>query len=210
MITTEPSPRRARPERPERLDLDERPPLLRDIWQESARSVVRQLVTGEPDAPAGARLAPTPEDADPILGHLRMGRTDPLMAFLRWRHEKGDVVRLRLAGVTAHLLSHPRHVRWVLQEGNKRFTKPMQGRRNLSQVLGNGLLVSEGSFWLRQRRSATGCWSARARSGSASGASPSPPSTRGASGASAIAWSRPPPTRPRTASGAPRATSPST
>jgi cytochrome P450 len=137
---------------PERLDLDERQPLLRDIWQESARSVVRQLVVGEPQVPPGARLAPTPDEADPILGHLRLGRGDPLTSFLRWRQAKGDVVRLRLAGVTAHLLSHPRHVRWVLQEGNKRFTKPMQGRRNLSQVLGNGLLVSEGSFWLRQRR----------------------------------------------------------
>jgi cytochrome P450 len=87
-----------------------------------------------------------------VLGHLREGRTDPLGSFLRWHREVGDVTRLRLAGVTAHLLSHPRHARWVLQEGNKHFVKPIQGRRNLAIVLGNGLLVSEGSFWLRQRR----------------------------------------------------------
>lgn len=139
-------------ERPERLDLDEPPSLLRPLWRESAQGALRTLLTGRPDAPPGARLAPEPDDAEPILGHLRLGRNDPLTSFTRWRGEKGDVVRLRLAGVTAHLLGHPRHARWVLQEGNKHFIKPIQGRRNLADVLGNGLLVSEGSFWLRQRR----------------------------------------------------------
>lgn len=137
---------------PDRLDLDERAPLLRPLWQESPQSILRQLVTQEPKAPSGAKLAPPPREGDPLLGHLRMARTEPLTSFLRWHREVGDVVRLQLAGVTAHLLSHPRHARWVLQEGNRHFTKPIQGRRNLSQVLGNGLLVSEGSFWLRQRR----------------------------------------------------------
>lgn len=143
-------PRRVEP--PERLELDVPEPLLPGLGAESALDALHTMITGRPEAPPGATLAPTPSGADPMLGHLREGTRDPLNAFLRWRAECGDVVRLHLAGVTVHLLCHPRHVRLVLQERAKSFFKPMQGRRNLGQVLGNGLLVSEGSFWLRQRR----------------------------------------------------------
>lgn len=147
-----PTYRSRRVEAPDRIDLDVAEPLLRPIAGESARGMLHLMITGRPEAPPGAKLAPTPRGGDPLLGHLREGRVDPLSSFLRWRNECGDIVRLRLAAVTAHLLCHPRHVRHVLQESAKRFIKPMQGRRNLAGVLGNGLLVSEGGFWLRQRR----------------------------------------------------------
>ncbi|MCZ7677528.1 MAG: cytochrome P450 [Sandaracinaceae bacterium] len=189
MMQSSYQPRRV--EAPERIDLDAAEPLLRPIWHESAREVLQLVLTGRPEAPPGARLAPAPEAADPLLGHLREGLGDPLGAFLRWNREVGDVVRLRLAGATVHLACHPRHVRTILQERARHYVKPMQGRRNLSYVLGNGLLVSEGSFWLRQRRIAqpafhkrridgfgdrmiaassdlAGEWEARARSGSPS------------------------------------------
>ena len=136
-------------ETPERLDLDGPEPLFRPLWTESAKSVLHLLLTGTPEAPPGARLAPTPHDGDPLLGQLREGRGDPLHAFLRWQREVGDIVRLRLAGVTAHLVSNPRDVKQVLQSRARHYIRPMQGRRNLANVLGNGLLVSEGSFWLR-------------------------------------------------------------
>lgn len=186
MMQSSYQPRRV--EAPERIDLDAAEPLLRPIWHESAREVLQLMLTGRPEAPPGARLAPAPEAGDPLLGHLREGLGDPLGAFLRWNREVGDVVRLRLAGATVHLVCHPRHVRTILQERARHYVKPMQGRRNLSYVLGNGLLVSEGSFWLRQRRIAqpafhkrridgfgdrmiaassdlAGEWEARARSG---------------------------------------------
>ncbi len=150
MMQTSYQPRRVVP--PDRIDLDAAEPLLRNIWNESARGMLHLMITGRPEAPPGATLAPTPRDGDPLLGHLREGRADPLRAFLRWSQEVGDVVRLRLAGVTAHLVSHPRDVRAILQERARSFCRPMNGRRNLSHVLGNGLLVSEGAFWLRQRR----------------------------------------------------------
>src|SRR5687768_13129720 len=110
------------------------------------------LANGRPRVPAGAVLAPTPAGAEPILGHVRQGVSDPLGAFLRWHHEVGDIVRLNLFGVTGHMLAHPKDIRHVLQEGARRYTKPLPGRRALSGILGRGLLVSEGEFWLRQRR----------------------------------------------------------
>jgi len=124
--------RSRRVEAPDRIDLDVAEPLLRPITGESARGILHLMLTGRPEMPPGAKLAPTPRGGDPLLGHLREGRVDPLNSFLRWQGECGDVVRLRLAAVTAHLLCHPRHVRHVLQESAKRFIKPMHGRRNLA------------------------------------------------------------------------------
>jgi cytochrome P450 len=144
------SPLNGRTERPE-PDRDPNslePPPLRETLRGWGYAVVR----GRPRVPAGARLAPTPSGAEPVLGHIREGTGDPLRAFLRWHRDAGDVVRLHLLGITAHIFAHPKAIRHVLQEGARKFTKPLQGRRALSGILGRGLLVSEGEFWLRQRR----------------------------------------------------------
>jgi cytochrome P450 len=161
------APRRV--EAPERIDLDAAEPLLRPLWNDSARDVLRSMLTGEPRHPPGARLAPSPSGGDPLLGHLRAVRSDPLSALLRWQREVGDVARVQLAGVTLHVLAHPDTIRAVLQERARQFTRPIQGRRNLSNVLGNGLLVSEGSFWLRQRRLAQPAFHKRRIEGFADG-----------------------------------------
>ncbi|MBA2269067.1 MAG: cytochrome P450 [Chthoniobacterales bacterium] len=47
------------------------------------------------------------------------------------------------------LLSHPDHVRHVLQDNNRNYVK---GYGKVRVLLGNGLVLSEGSFWWRQRR----------------------------------------------------------
>src|SRR5262249_44435123 len=44
------------------------------------------------------------------------------------------------------------HVRYVLQDNSKNFNKQTIGYQRLRAILGNGLVTSEGSFWLRQRR----------------------------------------------------------
>ncbi|MFK7986695.1 MAG: cytochrome P450 [Sandaracinaceae bacterium] len=151
-MSTTPFPRSRRVEAPDRLDLDAKKPFMTPLWRSSATEFLRLIVTGKPAMPDGAKLAPSPKAPDPLLGHLRLGRGEPLTFFTRWQHEHGDIVRLRLAGITAHLIGSPRLARYILQEENKRFSKPIQGRRNLSEILGNGLLVAEGNFWLRQRR----------------------------------------------------------
>lgn len=136
---------------PDRIDLEARHRFMRPLWRESAKRVVRQVIRGE-QAPPNGRLAPMPADMEPLLGHLRTGLGDPLTAFPRWRNEVGDVARMRLGAVTVHLVSHPREIKQILQERHREFIKPLQGRENMAKLLGNGLLVSEGNFWLRQRR----------------------------------------------------------
>lgn len=101
--------------------------------------------------PEGARLAPMPKTSGP-LGHVGNMRRDALRFFLESRNQFGDVVRLRLGPMTAHLVAHPEHVRHVVQEGHRIYTKNTRGYEKMKLILGLGLLTSDGEFWLRQRR----------------------------------------------------------
>jgi cytochrome P450 len=69
-----------------------------------------------------------------------------------WR-AYGDVVQLRLVRrFRAFLLVHPDSVKHVLQDDNPNYPKNPFNNGKLKSVIGEGLLTSAGSFWLRQRR----------------------------------------------------------
>src|SRR5262249_36188515 len=87
-----------------------------------------------------------------LLGQLPEFRSDPITLLTRSVAEHGDVVAMRLFTRHIHLLRHPDHVKYVLQDNAKNFSKQTVGYDRLREVLGNGLVTSEGSFWLRQRR----------------------------------------------------------
>jgi cytochrome P450 len=59
------------------------------------------------------------------------------------------VVRLDLGTLRFYLLSHPNHVKWVLRENAKNYSK---GYDRVKVLLGNGLVMNEGASWLQQRR----------------------------------------------------------
>jgi cytochrome P450 len=63
----------------------------------------------------------------------------------------GDVVRVPAARGFAHLLNHPQDIEHVLVRNNKNYRKD-RILRNTKSLFGNGLLASEGDFWLGQRR----------------------------------------------------------
>jgi len=63
----------------------------------------------------------------------------------------GDVVALRFAQRRILLVSHPDLIEDVLVTQNQNFIKHFALRLN-PLLFGKGLLTSEGSFWLRQRR----------------------------------------------------------
>lgn len=98
-----------------------------------------------------AGLAPGPRGAL-LWGSLRAFRSDPIGLLMAARRDYGDVVRLRLGRVTAHLVSHPRGIRHVLQTRHRHYTKRTRGIAKLREILGNGLLTNDGDFWLEQRR----------------------------------------------------------
>ena len=52
----------------------------------------------------------------------------------------------------AVVLSHPRHVQYVLRDNARNYRKGGNMWTSVRTLFGNGLVVSEGDYWLRQRR----------------------------------------------------------
>jgi len=99
----------------------------------------------EPRCPPGPRghflVGNLPEFARDILGFLTTCARD-----------YGDMSYLRLAGYDVFLLNHPDLVDVVLRKDRDNFVKHSFFWRHVTAIFGNGLLTSEGDFWLRQRR----------------------------------------------------------
>lgn len=65
-------------------------------------------------------------------------------------HEFGDVVRVRFPKAYVSFF-HPRHVKRILRTGVLNFPKS-RDYENLRPILGDGLFVSDGDLWTRQRK----------------------------------------------------------
>lgn len=102
-------------------------------------------------SPSEAPLPPGPR-GEPLVGNLRGLRSDPLSYFLAQAREHGDVVRFTVGPQSLTLVAHPDAVRHVLQENARNYNKQTRGFAVVRELLGQGLLTSEGDFWLRQRR----------------------------------------------------------
>ncbi|HET9530396.1 MAG TPA: cytochrome P450 [Blastocatellia bacterium] len=88
-----------------------------------------------------------------VRGNLPEYIGDPLGYLMSLRSEYGDVVRLRFFHIPVYVLNNPDHIEQVLVTKNRSFIKPMDFRMPFFRgIFGNGLLTSEGDFWLRQRR----------------------------------------------------------
>jgi cytochrome P450 len=83
-----------------------------------------------------------------VLPHLR---SDPIRTFLDAADRYGDFVHLKAGPYHGFLACDPADIKHVLQDNARNYHKsPLYDR--LRDTLGNGLLTSEDSFWLRQRR----------------------------------------------------------
>ena len=101
----------------------------------------RSNASGYPPGPRGY----------PILGVLPQLRSDPIRTFLDAADRYGDLVHLKAGPYHGFLLTDPADIKHVLQDNARNYHKsPLFDR--LREVVGNGLLTSEDSFWLRQRR----------------------------------------------------------
>jgi cytochrome P450 len=83
---------------------------------------------------------------------LRRYRVDPLRRWTEIREQHGDVASYRFGGIETFFISSADGARRVLQDNAANYTKEHPSYRMLRRLFGNGLLTSEGSFWLRQRR----------------------------------------------------------
>ena len=101
--------------------------------------------------------APGPS-GDPYLGHWRHLRADTMGLLLRGMTSYGDVVRFERRGVPIHLLSHPDHVKHVLQDNAKNYLRRSPGYTKIRTVVGNGLVAADGELWKKQRRIVQGAF----------------------------------------------------
>ncbi|MGZ3457717.1 MAG: cytochrome P450 [Archangium sp.] len=83
---------------------------------------------------------------------LRGYRVDPFVRWTNIRREHGDVARYRYGLFDTFFISSPEGVKRVLQDNVTNYTKEHPSYAMIKRLVGNGLLTSEGSFWLRQRR----------------------------------------------------------
>jgi cytochrome P450 len=96
------------------------------------------------------RLPPGPKGHF-LLGHIPDYRRGQLEFLERCAREYGDIVRLRLGYHRIFLVNYPDAIEEVLVTKSRNFIKHF-ALRLTPALLGNGLLLSEGDFYLRQRR----------------------------------------------------------
>ncbi|WP_437622823.1 cytochrome P450 [Sorangium sp. So ce1151] len=103
-------------------------------------------------APASPRTPPLVEGGLPLVGSIPALLRQQAEFFPRARARNGDVYRLRLGPLSMIVVNHPRHVQHVLRDGSSKYGKGGALWDSVRTLLGNGLAVSEGNYWLRQRR----------------------------------------------------------
>ena len=75
----------------------------------------------------------------------------PLVNLPRMAGRYGNVAFWRFLHISTYFFGNPDDIESVLLTSHRSFTKGMGTRAN-PELFGNGLLTSEGDFWLRQRR----------------------------------------------------------
>jgi cytochrome P450 len=98
------------------------------------------------------RLIPPMPKGLPLVGHVLEFAKDPPGYLMRVSKSHGEVVNLNFGNRNMTIVTRPDLVALVLRDYNKKFKKPYRGFPALKALVGNGLLSSDGDFWLRQRR----------------------------------------------------------
>jgi cytochrome P450 len=76
---------------------------------------------------------------------------DPLGVYSRWAAEYGGIFHYRFLWNHIYFLSDPGYIDYVLVRNASNFVKD-RTTRNSRWLLGEGLVLSEGDYWMRQRR----------------------------------------------------------
>ncbi len=99
----------------------------------------------------GNRLPPGPKGL-PLVGVSFNLLQDPLELMRRVTREYGDIVRIPVILQSRILLNHPDYIQQLLLFQQSKFHKSTLTKETTERLLGQGLLISEGDFWRRQRR----------------------------------------------------------
>ena len=84
----------------------------------------------------------------PVFGNFFRYQKDRLAFLSRLQKNHGDLAFYQMGSRNLILVAHPDDVAWVMQKNAKNYVKAT----NLGEVLGQGILTSEGSVWRHQRK----------------------------------------------------------
>ena len=88
-----------------------------------------------------------------LLGNIRQFQGTDRLEFLQsCQRQYGDVVHFRLLNRDVYQFNHPDHIHQILVKDAALFHKSPMFKRVTQDIIGNGLLTSDGDFHRRQRR----------------------------------------------------------
>ena len=101
-------------------------------------------------AVADIKKVPNGPKGNPLVGVMFEFPRDRRGFLTRVTRQYGDVAQFSIANIKFYDVVHPEGVRHVLQDNSRNYErgKMFDPIRNL---IGNGLLLSDGEFWQRQR-----------------------------------------------------------
>jgi cytochrome P450 len=110
-------------------------------------------VVTEPSGEPRGKYPPGPNSTKRtnFSGQLGAVRRDPLGFFTHCARTYGDITGMRYFNFHVFFINNPEYIEDVLVNNARKFHKGRVLRANKG-VFGEGLLTSEGNFWLRQRR----------------------------------------------------------
>jgi cytochrome P450 len=86
-----------------------------------------------------------------LLGSTKEFAKDTIGFVSHCREEFKNIALAKIAFRDFYLLFQPEYIHYVLQDNYKNYYKSF-AYKGFRKILGNGLLTSEGNFWLKQRR----------------------------------------------------------
>lgn len=89
----------------------------------------------------------------PVVGILlEMLRQNPYEVLHHISDNYGDFVKLKVGPKPIYMVSNPDLLQQILRDNHKNYKKPDLFYKGVRAAIGNGLVTSDGDFWLRQRR----------------------------------------------------------
>jgi len=98
-----------------------------------------------------SRSRPPGPRGEPVFGNSRQYARDPFDFLRACESAYGDVVKVDLGPLETYILTNPTDIEQVLVGDHERYRKPAFQDDALGQLLGDGLLLSEGDRWRQQR-----------------------------------------------------------
>ena len=108
-------------------------------------------------------MADTPPGptGEPVLGSGRRYADDPFAFISALEESYGDISRFEMGPIPTYVVTDPDAIERILVSDADQFSKPEFQGEALGELLGEGLLLSEGETWQRQRDLAQPAFSMR-------------------------------------------------